>query len=155
RRGRRLHHVRLPHARRRRDDALRPLQPGRRQDAEDQAAMMKTFALLVLAASVAHAGPDGKPKAAPATDKLAKAAGEAFAAAHAADGKGDLATALGLYSKAYEISPHPSTAYNIGDVARRLNKLGQAIKFYETYLALAPTAADRKDVEALIDKLMR
>ncbi|MEJ7603885.1 MAG: tetratricopeptide repeat protein, partial [Kofleriaceae bacterium] len=71
----------------------------------------------------------------------------------AADTKGDLREALGLYQKAFAISPHPSTAYNIADVERRLSRWLDAIKSYELYLALSPTAADRAEVDALIEKL--
>lgn len=88
-------------------------------------------------------------------DRFTKAAGEAFTEAFAADQAGDLKTALGLYLKAYGISPHPSTIYNIADVQRRLLLLGDAIKSYETYLALSPAASDRRDVEALIDRLSK
>jgi tetratricopeptide (TPR) repeat protein len=110
-----------------------------------------TRALLVVAllAHVAAADPKREP------DKFAKAAGDAFKAAVAADKDGDLRTALGLYEKAFAISPHPSTIYNIADVQRRLNQLPLAIKAYETYLAITPTASDKKEVEAMIDKLQK
>ena len=88
-------------------------------------------------------------------DKFTQAAGEAFREAVAADQAGDLRAALGLYQKAYGISQHPSTIYNIADVQRRLQLYGDAIKSYETYLALLPAADDRRDVEALIDKLTK
>ena len=99
------------------------------------------------------AADDAKRKA--TSDKFTKAAGEAFRDALAADQAGDLRTALGLYLKAYGISPHPSTIYNIADVQRRLQLFPDALKSYETYLALAPAADDRRDVEATIDKLAR
>jgi len=108
----------------------------------------------VLIAALAAAGTASADRKAP-PDKFTKAASEAFAEATAADQKGDLRTALGLYQKAWEISPHPSTIYNIGDVQRRLGDVTAAIKAFETYLALAPGASDRKDIEALLDKLAR
>jgi len=107
--------------------------------------------LLVLCSSAALADDAAVRKGTP--DRFAKAAGEAFAAAVQADKDGDLRTALGLYEKAFAISPHPSTIYNIADVQRRLNLLPLALKSYETYLAIAPTAPDKKDVEATIAKL--
>jgi hypothetical protein len=116
--------------------------------------------ILALATVLAGAAPGtasaeeaAKRKSTP--DKFARAAGEAFAEAVTADKADDLRTALGLYQKAYGISPHPSTIYNIADVQRRLLQYADAIKSYETYLALAPAAGDRRDVEALIDKLSR
>jgi tetratricopeptide (TPR) repeat protein len=102
-------------------------------------------------ATPALADDPAKRKATP--DRFVKAAGEAFVQAVEADKAGDLKTALGLYQKAYAISPHPSTIYNIADVQRRLLLYADALKSYETYLALAPNAADRKDVEAAIDKI--
>jgi tetratricopeptide (TPR) repeat protein len=117
------------------------------------------LALLVLACALAAAGDraasadDAKRKG--TSDKFAKAASEAFREALTADQAGDLRTALGLYLKAYGISPHPSTIYNIADVQRRLLQYADALKSYETYLALSPAADDRRDVEALIDKLAR
>lgn len=88
-------------------------------------------------------------------DQVTKAAGEAFADAVEADQKGDLRTALGLYRKAFEIAPHPSTIYNIADIQRRLGQLTHAIHSYETYLGLAPRASDREQVEALVATLAR
>lgn len=111
-------------------------------------------ALFVLLALTTTAAAD-KPQRKKAPDKFAKAAGEAFAEAVAADGKGDLNAALGLYQKAYGISPHPSTIYNIADVQRRLARWTDSIKSYEIYLALAPSAPDRAAVEATIDKLAK
>lgn len=111
----------------------------------------RVLMLVIVASGVALAQPATKRKAAP--DKYAKAASEAFTEALAADQKNDLTTALGLYQKAFELSPHPSTIYNIADVQRRNNKLPEAIKAYYLYLALSPTAPDAKEVEALIEKL--
>jgi len=113
---------------------------------------MRIALLLLLAlAGTASADKDAKRKAAP--DRYIKAAGEAFAAATAADQKGDLPTALGLYQKAFAISPHPASVYNIADIQRRLGKMSDAVHSYETYLAISPDAADRKTVEAVIEKL--
>ena len=93
-----------------------------------------------------------QPKKAP-PDRFAKAAGDAFKQALAADEANDLSTALGLYQKAFAISPHPSTAYNIGDVFRRQGKLSDAIHFFEIFLALSPPSKETKDAEVLIAKL--
>ena len=112
-----------------------------------------TRALLLVAALCAVAAADDTAVRKGTPDKFAKAAGDAFTQAVAADKAGDLRTALGLYEKAFAISPHPSTIYNIADVQRRLNLLPLALKSYETYLAITPNAADKKDVEALMAKL--
>lgn len=113
---------------------------------------MRTAALLLLVLTGTASG-EVATKRQTAPDKFAKAAGEAFAAATVADQKGDLPTALALYKKAFAISPHPSTAYNIADVQRRLGRMSEAIHSYEMYLAITPEAPDRKTVEAVIEKL--
>jgi tetratricopeptide (TPR) repeat protein len=113
--------------------------------------MTRAIAILLALTAVATAEP-AKRKATP--DKFTKAAGETFQEAVAADQKGDLAVALALYQKANAISPHPNTIYNIADVELRLGRLARAIRSYELYLALAPQASDRKEVEATIDKLV-
>lgn len=114
--------------------------------------MMRTLLVLALVTRVASAD-DAVRKGTP--DKFVKAASEAFRAAVAADQAGQLRDALGLYQKAFAISPHPSTIYNIADVQRRLAMLPQAIKSYEIYLAVSPTAPDKAQVEALVDKLSK
>lgn len=116
-------------------------------------ALACALATAALGAGAVSADDAAKRKA--TSDKFTKAASEAFHDALAADQAGDLRTALGLYQKAYGISPHPSTIYNIADVQRRLQLYADALKSYETYLALAPSADDRKDVEAMIDKLAK
>lgn len=113
---------------------------------------MRTSLLLVLVLA-GGAAAENAPKRKTAPDRFAKAAGEAFVAATAADQRGDLPTALGLYQKAFAISPHPSTIYNIADVERRLGRLADSIHSYETYLAIMPDASDRKIVEAVLEKL--
>lgn len=92
-----------------------------------------------------------QPKKTP--DRFAKAAGDAFRSALAADEANDLPTALGLYQKAFAISPHPSTAYNIADIFRRQGKLTDAIRFYEIFLALTPPSKETKEVDTTIAKL--
>ncbi|MDX2093953.1 MAG: tetratricopeptide repeat protein [Kofleriaceae bacterium] len=116
---------------------------------------MKRTALLGLAVTLASGTSLANPKRKTTPDKFTRAASESFIAAVEADQKGDLRSALGLYAKAFAISPHPSTAYNMADVQLRLNMLTDAAKSFETYLALAPTAPDRTDVERLIDKLLK
>lgn len=110
-------------------------------------------AILVLLVLAGSALAESKTKRVP--DKFTKAAGDAFAAAAEADGKGDLKAALGFYEKAHAISPHASTIYNIADVQRRLQRLKQAIKSYETYLVMAPEAKDRAEVETLVEQLAK
>lgn len=114
---------------------------------------MKTLALLLLTSSLAVA--DDKPmrKVVPPADKLAAAAGEAFTQAKEADEAGKLDEALRLYRKAFAIAPHAATQYNIADILRRKNQISSAIEAYQKYLAMDPSASDRKAVELLISQL--
>ncbi len=109
---------------------------------------MKALVLVTVLCGVAIAQPKKPPP-----DRFAKAAGDAFKAALTADEANDLPTALGLYQKAFAISPHPSTAYNIADVFRRQGKLSDAIHYFEIFLALNPPAKEAKEVEGIIAKL--
>ena len=115
---------------------------------------MRLLALTVLVALAHTAVADPVRKKTPTTDKFSKAAAEAFTEALTYDEKGDLATALGLYEKAQGIAPHPNTAYNIGDVYRRMGRISDAILMFETYLSMWPDAPDRKECEVIIDKLV-
>lgn len=109
---------------------------------------MRALVVVALLAGVAAA----QPKKAP-PDRFAKAASDSFRAALDADQANDLPTALGLYQKAFAISPHPSTAYNIADIFRRQGKLTDAITFFEVFLALSPSPKEARDVEEIIAKL--
>ncbi len=113
-------------------------------------ARMKLALAVVLVSSLAQA--DNR-KVEPPPDKLAAAAGEAFAKAKAADDKGDLDEAERLYRKALAIAPHPATQYNLADVARRQKHIQSAIDGYKKYLEMDPAATDRSQVEKLIAEL--
>lgn len=114
---------------------------------------MKLRIGLALLALAGIATADDKPTKRKAPDKYTKAAGEAFAAAVAADEAGDQDKAIGLYKKAWKISPHANTAYNLGDVAQRDGDLRDAMFWFEAYLALAPKASDRDAVTKTIAAL--
>lgn len=120
---------------------------------------MKLAVTCVLAIVVGLLGPgrsahaESKRKAAP--DRITKAASKAFKEAMAAEDKSDLETAEDLYEKAFKISPHAATAFNLAEVNVQRGDLHDAAEFYHLYLALAPAAPDRKEIEALIAELLR
>ncbi|MBA2542924.1 MAG: hypothetical protein H0V17_24975 [Deltaproteobacteria bacterium] len=107
-------------------------------------------ALLAVGSTIASA--DDKPmrKVEPPADKLAAAAGEAFAKAKAADEADKLDEAERLYRKALAIAPHAHTHYNLADVQRRKKDIDGAIASYRKYLELEPAAKDHVEVEKLI-----
>jgi hypothetical protein len=107
----------------------------------------------VLALAGSSAGAEPKPK--PKPDKYARAAGEVFAQAAEAAQRNEVSKAIRLYEEALELSPHAHTAFNLAELQARDRKLRAAVLNYELYLALAPAAPDRKEIEAVIAELER
>ncbi|HUS33563.1 MAG TPA: tetratricopeptide repeat protein [Kofleriaceae bacterium] len=108
---------------------------------------MKLAALLVVVGMASNAAAETR-KGAP--DKYVKAAGDAFAQAMAAEDKKDFRKATQLYERAFTIAPHAATAYNLALLKARLESWDEAAALYEIYLTLAPSAPDRKQVEAAL-----
>ncbi|MDX2093952.1 MAG: tetratricopeptide repeat protein [Kofleriaceae bacterium] len=69
------------------------------------------------------------------------------------DKAGNLERAARTYRDANEASEQANTYYNLGDVERRRERYKDALKAYAKYLELAPTAADRKEVERTITEI--
>lgn len=69
------------------------------------------------------------------------------------DKAGELGDAVRAYKRSLDASPQPNTYFNLADVERRRENYRDAIKAYEQYLAAAPDARDRKDVERAIAEL--
>ena len=65
----------------------------------------------------------------------------------------DAKSALEMYAAAFDLSPHANIAFNVADVQKRSGRIGDAIRSYELYVALAPTAPDRSTIEAEIARL--
>ncbi len=113
-------------------------------------------ALTLVGATTAAAAPDVLPfkpspaKRKPALEKYSVEALTTFVEAVIADKAGDLGEAESKYRQ-IDQDGHPSTLYNLADVKRRVEHYPQAIEFYKKYLAAAPDAPDRKEVEHLIE----
>src|SRR5882724_2269753 len=75
---------------------------------------------------------------------------EWFAKAEEAETSGDKAAAVRRYSCSLNLTPHPSTAYNLGTVAEKSGDWSMAIEGFRAYLKLAPEAADRPTIEARV-----
>ena len=103
------------------------------------------------AAAAPPAGPVARRKA--ASDKYPVEALSKFVDAIIADKANDWHEARRRYEEANQISPQPSTYYNLGDLLRRMERIEDAIKSYKKYLELAPGAPDRAEVEQLIAEL--
>jgi tetratricopeptide (TPR) repeat protein len=63
--------------------------------------------------------------------------------------------AIAEFRRAYELRADPRFLYDIAEGYRRLGLVDQARFFYERYLAAAPDAPDREDVEAALAGLGR
>ena len=64
--------------------------------------------------------------------------------------KGRNVQAIAAWQCAYHLAPHPLALYNIGRSAVLAGKVALAVKSYEEYLRLMPTAANRAEVEATL-----
>lgn len=82
----------------------------------------------------------------------AEALGE-FAEAMMADKAGDLEKAHDHYRRSTDDVKQPAALYNMADVERRMERYKEAIETYGKYLEAAPDAADRVNVEKLIETL--
>ena len=88
----------------------------------------------------------------PAEEEMEKAA-KRFGEAEAFFRVQDYTKALEGYKEAYLLSKAPELLYNIGQCQRKLGRYEEAIESYKSFLAGAPDASNRTDVEALIVEL--
>jgi tetratricopeptide (TPR) repeat protein len=86
----------------------------------------------------AHAQPGSPDK-----EKM-KAAKTYVDAGLAAQSSGDFDTAVTLYTKAYELVPHPVLLFNIAQVHRLAKRDDEAVKFYRKFLATEPTGPEAR-----------
>ncbi|MCB9538567.1 MAG: PEGA domain-containing protein [Myxococcales bacterium] len=70
--------------------------------------------------------------------------------------QGNLEGAAEEFRTAFDLFPEsPKLAFNLGRVSERLGRLADAADYYRAYLRLAPEAADRAEIEALVVSLDR
>lgn len=93
------------------------------------------------------------PRAAHADDVATRTAKRHFERGEKLFALGQFGDALEEYKKAYDAKPLPGFLYNIGQCYRNLDDFEQAIFSYKKYLQLKPEAANRDQVEKLIDDL--
>ncbi len=101
-------------------------------------------------ATPAPTTPDGKPQTRESLDEAARLT---FLSARDAFAKGDYELALSRFKQAYELSPRPALLFNIGTTLDRLRRDEEALATFEKYLAEAPNAPDRPQVEARMRSL--
>lgn len=83
------------------------------------------------------------------TDDLAAA----YEIADRAYADGRYVTAVGYFKSIYERHPYPEMLYNIAQALRQLDDCYGAAKYYELYLAAAPEAKNRAQVETRLGDL--
>jgi len=89
---------------------------------------------------------------APATDKT-KVAKQYVEAGLAAQGTGDYDTALTMYSKAYQLVPHPLLIFNMAQAHRLAGHIDQALTLYARYLSEDPHGAQAQTARELVAEL--
>jgi tetratricopeptide (TPR) repeat protein len=109
---------------------------------------MKSFAIL-LSALLATLACSTPVRAQTARERAAALGEEATAAFD--DGRVD--DAIAAYTEAFELVADPSFAYNLGGLYMMTEELAQAHRYFTAYLELFPGAADRADVETLLQEL--
>jgi tetratricopeptide (TPR) repeat protein len=92
--------------------------------------------LVVLLSTIAHAQP------APSSNPKREAASRYVDDGLAAQERGDHDTAITLYTKAYELVPHPVLLFNIAQAHRLAGRIEQADIFYQRFLATNPTGKE-------------
>jgi hypothetical protein len=71
----------------------------------------------------------------------------------AAQGSGDYDTAITLYSKAYQLVPHPLLIFNMAQAHRLAGHVEQALSLYAQYLAEDPHGAQAQTAHELVAEL--
>lgn len=68
----------------------------------------------------------------------------------AAQNAKDYDGAIELYQKAFALVPHPTLLFNVGQAHRLAGRPGEAIPFYERYLALDPTGPESSTAREIL-----
>ncbi len=117
---------------------------------------MRCGLALCLLASTAIASPIGGAAAVrkPPPGDLSAENTDDFVRGLTYDKQGQLTNAENAYERIiYRVKTAAAAYYNLGDLYRRLELTQKAIEAYEKYLAIAPDASDKAQVQKLVAKL--
>ena len=106
--------------------------------------------LPLLFSAVTASAQEATPPPESEADRLDEAARITFESAREAFVAGDYETALARFRQAYELSPRPGLLYNIAQSLDRLRRDEETLQALRDYLAAAPQARNRAEVEARI-----
>lgn len=104
------------------------------------------FVVITVGPARALAEPD-------ATAEKVKVAKQYVDAGLAAQGSGDYDTAITLYSKAYQLVPHPVLIFNLAQAHRLAGHIDEALTLYAKYLAEDPKGAQARTARGLVAEL--
>lgn len=107
----------------------------------------------LLGASTVHAGGRAAAPEAAAEDPSRVAARRAYEKGVEYFRQKRFGDAVREFNKAYRLDPNPVLVFNMARAFEELKDYGPAIEFYRKYLAMAPQAEDRRQVEETIRTL--
>jgi tetratricopeptide (TPR) repeat protein len=119
----------------------------------EESCMRVLLRLLLLGLVIMALGPArALAQSAPAVDKV-KVAKQYVDAGLAAQSTGDYDTAIAMYSKAYQLVPHPVLIFNMAQAHRLAGHIDQALALYAQYLAEDPKGAEAHTARELVAEL--
>jgi tetratricopeptide (TPR) repeat protein len=92
-------------------------------------------------------------RADPVTEEVKAKANDYVNEGLAAQSTGDYDVAIGFYSRAYQLVPHPALLFNIAQAHRLAGRIEQALALYERYLEDDPGGAKAKTARELIAEI--
>lgn len=114
--------------------------------------MILRLLLLCLVMMMAMGQTRALAQAAPPADKV-KVAKQYVDAGLAAQSTGDYDTAITMYSKAYQLVPHPLLIFNMAQAHRLAGHIDQALTLYARYLEEDPSGAQAQTARELVAEL--
>jgi tetratricopeptide (TPR) repeat protein len=108
------------------------------------------MAPIAMVSAAVHADPAASPAPSKSKAKAAKAYVDAGLVAQKA---GDYDTAITLYTKAYELVPHPVLVFNMAQAHRLAGRVERALNLYRKYLEEAPRGSEARTARELIAEI--
>src|SRR5262245_54914867 len=91
----------------------------------------------------------------PVSEEVKAKANEYVAKGLASQEAGDYDAAIGFYSSAYQLLPHPVLLFNIAQAHRLAGRIDQALGYYQRYLDEDPRGAQARTARELVAELKK
>jgi tetratricopeptide (TPR) repeat protein len=114
---------------------------------------MRVLLRFVLLCSIAMAQSPLRAHADPASDEVKAKANDYVAQGLASQEAGNYDAAIGFYSNAYQLVPHPVLLFNIAQAHRLAGRSDEALALYQKYLNEDPKGAQAKTARELVAEL--